>query len=163
MTWILARHGNTFENGRPVTMTGGYQDLALTGEGKSQAKIFGKMLQKRRWKPAAVYCSPLARTKDFAQVALHEAGWEASVIVEEVLREIDYGAWTGKTDDEIKREFGRRSWEAWQERSQWPLAAQWKPGEKKLIASIYDFSERLLAVHKTRQNVLIVSSSGVLR
>ncbi|MBI4668126.1 MAG: histidine phosphatase family protein [Elusimicrobia bacterium] len=163
MRLILARHGNTFKEGEKVTAVGAWQDLPLTEKGYEQARAFGKMLAAKNIAPDAVYCSPLKRTRDFLQEALRQAGIKLNPVEMEVLREIDYGLWTGKTDQEIQREFGFEAWRAWQEESRWPQNARWHPQETELIASIRNFTGELIASWPGDSAFILIGSSGVLR
>ncbi|MBI2070422.1 MAG: histidine phosphatase family protein [Elusimicrobia bacterium] len=163
MRLFLVRHGNTFNDGEKVVAVGARQDLPLTDKGRLQAKAFGQKLLREKIKPVAVFCSPLKRTKEFAQIALTEAELAVTPIVTETLREIDYGGWTGKTDESIQKEFGYESWRAWQEESRWPDNAGWKPTQQEVINSINELARTVAISGKRGQNVVLVGSNGVLR
>ncbi len=70
----------------------------LTKHGKQQAKSAGVWLGKGDGIPVSViYTSPLARTRQTAEAIAKETG--AKVIVDERLREVDFGEWEGKNVD----------------------------------------------------------------
>lgn len=67
MRLILARHGNTFAPGDKVVWAGSTNDLALVETGLKQAHAAADYLIQEKIVPTAIYCSPLQRTKKFAQ------------------------------------------------------------------------------------------------
>ncbi|MBI4063275.1 MAG: histidine phosphatase family protein [Elusimicrobia bacterium] len=163
MRLILARHGRTFKDTQKPVMIGVGQDMPLTDAGMQQARAFGQMLAARSIDPAAVYCSTLQRTREFARAAIEETKLRIKVQQTGVLNEIDYGLWCGKTDEEIIREFGSEPLRAWQEKSQWPQGAGWRPGEKELEILATEFAGHLVSQWPRETSVILVGSSGVLR
>jgi len=104
-TLYLIRHGQPqMREGK----TCGYaQDVPLSGEGRRQAEELEVWV---REKPiTAVYTSPALRCRQTAEIL---AAGRVPVRVEDGLAEVDTGAWTGLTFEEIKRrwpaEYDRR-------------------------------------------------------
>ena len=61
-TLIIARHGNTFEDGEPPRRVGARTDLPLTNKGRMQARAVGLWLKENKLMPDVVYSSTLQRT-----------------------------------------------------------------------------------------------------
>lgn len=162
MKLILARHGNTFDSGDKVVWLGGKQDLPLTETGLQQASAFGQALAEAQVKLAAVYAAPLQRTKQFAERAGSFVGLAGKVILDERLREIDYGNWAGLSDQEIGQRFGTDEIENWTKLSQWPTAAKFSPDLAQVIKETRDFVGDVFQKYP-KDNVLVVTSNGRLR
>jgi broad specificity phosphatase PhoE len=99
---VLLRHGETewSKAGRHTGRT----DVPLTDTGREQARAAGARLA--RYDFALVLVSPLARARETAELAgLHAA------VVDDDLREWDYGLVEGRTTKEIRAE--RPGWEIW--------------------------------------------------
>lgn len=89
MTFYLARHGQTEENLARIFQ--GHLPGRLTAEGQAQARALGTALQDIELD--AVVSSDLQRCVDTVRLALghRELPWEQT----SMLREIDWGSWTG--------------------------------------------------------------------
>jgi isoleucyl-tRNA synthetase/bisphosphoglycerate-dependent phosphoglycerate mutase len=88
------RHGESEGNLIPIYQ-GEEPGTDLTDAGKSQAKNTAKHFANEQIQ--TIYCSPLARTKQTAEVLAKELG--AEIIVDERLREVSFGEYEGKTVD----------------------------------------------------------------
>jgi broad specificity phosphatase PhoE len=93
------RHGET-ESSR-IDGFCGVTDMGLTPEGHRMAEEFAAAYESFPW--AAVFCSPLRRSKDTAAPLCEAAGLDLQL--RDGLEEIDFGRWEGKTPDEVKAEF----------------------------------------------------------
>jgi probable phosphoglycerate mutase len=98
----LVRHGETewSASGRHTGRT----DLPLTATGQEQARALRPLLE--RVDPALVLCSPRRRARDTAVLA----GLRVDAI-EPDLAEWDYGAYEGRTTEQIRDE--RPGWTLW--------------------------------------------------
>lgn len=95
---ILIRHGQTEWN--RVERFRGRADLPLNATGLAQAEATGHHVV-ARWKPVAVYSSPLSRAVKTAEaVARH---FELPVQVHPGLADIDYGAWQGLSPEKARQ------------------------------------------------------------
>ena len=94
MLLYLCRHAQTASSA--VDSFNGQRELPLTGHGKEQALKLGQRLSAVRW--AAVYRSPLGRTKETADLVA--PGIEAQVLPG--LIEINYGGWEGLTVEQAR-------------------------------------------------------------
>ena len=98
---VLVRHGET-EWSRSGQHTG-RTDIPLTAEGRSRAVLLGAPLAGRN---LAVWSSPLQRALETCRLA----GFDKPV-VDEDLREWDYGVYEGRTTAEIRET--DPSWSVW--------------------------------------------------
>ena len=92
-TVVLVRHGATewSEAGRHT----GWTDLPLNGDGLAQARILRQRLAGETF--TRVYSSPLQRARTTCVVA----GYGDDAVIDPDLREWNYGAYEGRTSDEI--------------------------------------------------------------
>jgi probable phosphoglycerate mutase len=149
---LLARHGETIYNVEGRWQ--GQSDSPLTERGRAQARELGRALADEP--VAAVYSSDLGRAADTAAevAAVHDL----AVVVDERLREINTGEWTGKGRNEIDAMWpgGLRAWASSPSRFLMP------GGE-----SIYAAQERSLAFFAERmpvhlgQTVVVISHGAV--
>jgi broad specificity phosphatase PhoE len=124
--FLLIRHGES--DGNAAGLFQGRQDCPLSALGRSQAAARGRAIAELirgprdvaevRNQDAVVFCSPLSRAKESAEIIAREAGL-APPRVETTLIELDTGAWTGRAWTEIRtqepetwRRFQGLSWEA---------------------------------------------------
>jgi broad specificity phosphatase PhoE len=96
---FLVRHGATTLSAED--RFAGSTDVDLSDEGRAQAAALGRRLA--REKLAAIYCSPLARTRETAALVAQPHGLAATV--RDGLREIDHGRWEQRRRSEVEREF----------------------------------------------------------
>jgi alpha-ribazole phosphatase len=155
MRWIWIRHGETEAN--RAKRYSGQLDEPLTEMGKRQAVRLSRQLAKKGLD--AIYASDLQRCVDTAQV-IAAAHPTLTVHATPALRECSFGAWEGKTYEELMRTD-----------AEW--VGKWldnpffhaPPGGETL----HDLDRRLLAwVRETEQRhqggtVCVVSHGGPLR
>ncbi|MBY6241372.1 histidine phosphatase family protein [Methylosinus sp. Sm6] len=164
MRLILARHGNTFGPNDEVRWIGARADPPLVDKGREQAEAIGRALASMTIDPARILTAPLARTLESARLAAAAGGYSSARIeIEPRLIEIDYGAWEGRTSDEIRATRGAREIDAWERDGLWPQDAGWSPSETQLRSRIAQTLSSLRAKHADSDTILVVSSSGVLR
>ena len=101
----LVRHGETewSAEGRHT----GRMDIPLTAHGRERALELGKFLAGTKF--AAVLCSPLRRARETCEIA----GFGGVAVVDEDLRERDYGIYEGRTTPEIQAEIP--GWSVWKD------------------------------------------------
>ena len=99
----LVRHGETqwSAEGRHTSRT----DLPLTERGRERAAALGKFLAGTKF--AAVLRSPMRRARETCEIA----GFGDVAVVDDGLREWDYGVYEGRTTDEIQAEIP--GWSVW--------------------------------------------------
>lgn len=92
--YILMRHGEAESNVKGIVQFD-TEGNRLTEKGKEQARDAARAL--RRERVDLIVCSPLARTRETADIVRRELGLpENAVMQDERLREIDFGAMNGK-------------------------------------------------------------------
>jgi probable phosphoglycerate mutase len=140
----LVRHGSTdwAETGRHTGRT----DIPLNETGRAQAVELGERLRGREF--AGVLTSPLSRAADTARLA----GFGDRAIVDDDLREWDYGDFEGKRTEEIRE--GHPGWTIWR--------GPWSRGET--IDEVAARADRVLArVREVDGDVLAFSHGHLLR
>lgn len=163
MKLILSRHGNTFEPGDKVVWVGRRTDLPLTGEGCRQAQDLGNTLCQSGVRLVGLYCGPLRRTREYAEIIAERIGGASLPIVDPSLAEIDYGAWEGFSSQEIIDQFGGEELDAWERSGAWPESPGWSPSEATLAHGVTTFVGQLPRTQREDSAVLAVTSNGVLR
>ncbi|WP_345591586.1 bifunctional RNase H/acid phosphatase [Streptomyces marokkonensis] len=101
-TFVLLRHGETPLTPQKRFSGSGGSDPSLSSVGREQAGKVAESLA-RRGTIQAVVASPLARTRETAGIVAARLGLE--VMVDEGLRETDFGAWEGLTFGEVRERY----------------------------------------------------------
>jgi probable phosphoglycerate mutase len=96
---LLARHGETDWNLERRWQ--GHADRPLTSTGRAQARALAALLDGGRLD--GVYSSDLARARETAELAV--ASFGLGVRLDERLREVDVGEWTGLTPAEVEARY----------------------------------------------------------
>jgi broad specificity phosphatase PhoE len=86
-------------------------DVPLSDLGRRQARALGRWIgrQPAEEQPTVLWCSPYVRAQESAQIALQEAGLDLPRVVDERLREREFGAWDGLTRRGIVAQFPQES------------------------------------------------------
>ncbi len=102
--WVV-RHGETewSANGRHTSRT----DIPLTDQGRMRAQKLGEYLKKVSFN--VVFVSPMQRARETCAIA----GFGQQAIVDDGLKEWDYGIYEGKTTSEIRKEIP--TWSVWKD------------------------------------------------
>ena len=163
MKLLLARHGNTFTSEMTPVFVGSANDLPLVEEGERQAQRFAEFCKLQVLPISAVYCGPLKRTRRFADIVCSQLGLSCSSIVDERLNELDYGGWSGKTNEQVATEFGDAALKNWNDHAVWPTASNWGASEESVVSAVKQYINDLCTRHDDDDVVLSVSSNGRLR
>jgi probable phosphoglycerate mutase len=160
---LFARHGNTFAPGDKAVWVGRETDLPLVASGLAQASALASALAEPGWRPDALYCASLKRTRRTAEIVAEILGL-AAPLVDQRLDELDYGAWAGRSNDEIigADPAAAAAMEAWNRRDQWPEQAGWVSRKDEVMAALADFAADCLSAGR-HSRPLVVSSNGILR
>lgn len=148
--WLI-RHGQTQWSaaGRHTGRT----DIPLTAEGEREADDLRPTVADLR--PGLVLASPSSRALETAR----RAGLDP--LTDPDLLEWDYGAWEGRTTDDIRAELGDPTWLIWDH----PVPPGQTPGEQ--VADVGARVDRVLArcapVLAAGQDCLLVAHAHVLR
>ena len=102
--WLI-RHGETAWSlsGAHTSRT----DLPLTDQGRARATRLREYLQGTTF--AKVLVSPMSRARETCEIA----GFGAQAVVDEGLREWDYGDAEGKTTPQLRAEYNDPAWGVW--------------------------------------------------
>lgn len=150
-TIVMVRHGETDWN--RDNRFQGHADPPLNEAGRAQALALAGSLDVT---PAALYASPLSRARETAEIVGLELGLE--VELDEDLREVDVGSWSGLTRDEVAERFpaGYRRWLEY--------GHGWEDGEtyealgRRVLASVHRIAER-----HPGERALAVTHGGPIR
>ncbi len=144
---VLARHGETewSRSGQHTSRT----DLALTPDGEEQARALGRALAGRRF--GLVLTSPMRRARRTAELA----GYGDVAVVDDDLREWDYGAFEGRTTDEIRGEVP--GWTIWSH----PVVGGETGAE--VAARVDRVLARVRAVHRRGEDAIVFGHGHCLR
>ena len=148
------RHGETTSN-----QTGTYcgrLDVDLTESGYQMADQFAEAYQELPW--TAIFASPLHRTMATATPLSERIGMP--IQRREGLKEIAYGAWEGKTPEEVNHEF-HDDYVRWLADPGWNAPS----GGEKGIDIARRSSEVLEEIEQTfnKGNILVVSHKSTIR
>jgi len=164
MHLILVRHGNTFGPQDKVVWVGARTDLDLVEKGREQAAAVAAGLATSGLRPSRIYAGPLKRTRQTADIIAADRGLEADkIVISDDLREIDYGSWEARSNDEIRAEVGDQVIDDWQKRSIWPDGCGWQPDEAGVITGWKRLLVRIRKENEGDSIVLVVSSNGIFR
>lgn len=161
MRVIFARHGNTFAPGETPVWVGAKEDLPLVPKGLEQARALRDSLKERGFAPARIISGPLQRTWVAAMIVAEGVDQPVSIEIDLRLREIDYGSWGGRSDDEIAEKYGAEAIELWRQDGIVPETADWSPSQDELRLAVSDFVDGL--IESAGDDVVVVTSNGILR
>jgi probable phosphomutase (TIGR03848 family) len=153
-TILLVRHGTTATTGS--ILPGRAPGLHLSEKGQGQAEEIAARLQEMPHKPAAIYMSPLERTKETAQPIAKAL--RLRPIIDRGLLECDFGTWTGKRLATLSR---RPEWRAVQNA---PSTFRFPEGESfsEMQQRIWTALERIAKRHRNR-SVVVVSHADPIK
>ena len=150
------RHGQT-PSSRDDSFCGSGLDPELTPEGARMAQAFADAYRTTAW--AAVYTSPLRRTVATARPLCGALGLEPEL--RDDLKEIGYGAWEGKSKEEVERAH-RADYVAWLADPAWHA-----PTGGELAAAVARRAQRAVEEIWGRYgetgDVLVVSHKATIR
>jgi broad specificity phosphatase PhoE len=160
---VLARHGNTFEPDQKVVWVGSRNDLSLSARGLEQAQELADACKENHITFDTIVSGPLRRTRDYAKIVKDSLSLGVTPQIDECLNEIDYGSWSGLSDQEVIERFGEHDFKAWNQKGIWPKSADWGDTPDKIISEIKDFCASLTPALTSGRNVLAVTSNGRLK
>ncbi len=151
---ILVRHGHV--EGIAPQRFRGRTDVPLTEEGRRQALAVAECVA-ARWRPVAVYTSPLQRCVRTGREIAAAAATDSAVLSE--LIDLDYGDWQWRTYAEVRLEWPEL-FELWLAA---PHLVRFPHGEslQELVARMADVLRMVLERHATDTVVLVGHDSGI--
>jgi broad specificity phosphatase PhoE len=154
LTLYLLRHGETI-----YSQTGGYcgaLEIDLTPEGLEMAESFAITYQTLLW--SAIYTSPMQRTLATVHPLCSRIGLEP--ILRDGLKEIRYGAWEGKTSEEVRKHYPVE-YEHWMTEPAWNRPTDGETGMEVASRAAQVIAE--IEANYPEGNVLVVSHKATLR
>jgi broad specificity phosphatase PhoE len=151
-TILLARHGESDWNA--ANRFQGHSDRPLTDLGRRQAEALAELVAQEN--VDAIYSSPLIRALETARIVAARTG--LPVVEEGDLREVDTGAWSGLSREEVQRRFPE-GFERWVSGG-----AGWEDGEtyEEMAARTLRAVNRIAEAHPGGR-ILVVSHGGPIR
>jgi probable phosphoglycerate mutase len=150
----LVRHGATQLTAED--RFSGAVGVDLSDEGRAQVERLAVRL--RDLKLTALYCSPLSRTRDTAEILGRPHG--LTPILRDGLKEISHGAWEGLTRREVEERFPGE-YEAW-EADPFTYAPQGGESGVSVLARALPVVREIVSTHPGG-SVLVVSHKATLR
>lgn len=153
-TLFLVRHGETKWNS--LGKYQGCKDIELAEEGISQAKLLKERVENSF---DHIYTSPLKRAFDTANIICSDINIKP--IVEESMREINFGEWEGLTKEEIKKLYP----EIYNKWTTDELTAPFCGGDSSIKFASIRAKEGILNLVSKHKNerIMIVSHGGIIK
>jgi ribonuclease H / adenosylcobalamin/alpha-ribazole phosphatase len=147
----LLRHG---ERASGRVLAGRMPGIGLTERGRDDVAAVAERLAADGI--AAIYSSPLQRTRESAEIVAARLG--LPIVFRDELIELDFGEWTGKTFDEIRTDPRWPSWNTRRSLSTIPGGETMREVQRRVV-------EALLEIHQKHPDdaVLVVSHGDVIR
>lgn len=150
MTIYIVRHGQTEENLSRILQ--GHMPGTLTEQGKEQAAIAADILAKNGVDFKCIVSSDLKRAMDSAQIIAHKLN--LPIIPMEILRERDWGKWTGMTIAEATDRFRKHG--------KWKFPAGTTETEEGIYNRAGEALARLQELYKD-DNIIVVTHGQFAR
>ena len=147
----LLRHGER-EQGR--VLIGRMPGVGLTTRGRAEIAAVAERLAGDG--VAAIYASPLQRTRESAEILGARLG--LPIEFRDDLIELDFGEWTGATFDSIRADPRWQAWSAQRSLSRIPGGESMREVQQRAVEAVLDINERHLG-----ETVVLVSHGDVIR
>lgn len=151
---ILVRHGATALTAED--RFAGSTEVDLSVEGRRQVTLLAERL--RDLDIEAVYASPMQRTRETAHILATPHG--LTPIVQDALREIDYGRWEGLTRAQVAQRFPDE-YQMWAE-DPFTIAPAGGEAGVNVLSRALPVVRRIVEAHRHR-TVVVVSHKGTNR
>lgn len=151
-TILLVRHGVTDATGSRL---GGHTDASLNQRGRDQAERVAEDLAEHAI--AAVYTSPIVRTRETAAIVARPHGLFPSTA--RGLVEVDYGDWTDRPLEELREESLWSTIQRAPSRVTFPGGGTIRGMQAAAVAAIEAIADR----HDDREVVVAVSHADVIK
>lgn len=163
MQIIIARHGETMEEGKEHFFCGTRHDVPLVERGGKQAETLAAALKKGNVQPTVVCCGTLQRHRRYAEIIMEHTDIPGEPIIDERLNEIDFGDWSGRTHKEVAKKYGEAALKNWYEKGDWPTNAGWQPEKPVLAQHIEEFMASVDQFGEKDDTILIITSGATLQ
>ncbi len=105
---------------------------------------------------AAIYSSPLQRTRESAEIVATRLG--LGIEFRDDVIELDFGEWTGATFDSIRADPRWQAWRTHRSLAALPGGETMRQVQSRMVEALLDISER-----HVNQSVVVVSHGDVIR
>lgn len=156
MDWYFIRHGEIASNLKKVYS--GRSDEELTQAGRMQVKAACQELVDLDIN--GIFCSPLVRTRQTAEIILDELGLEIPVHIDESFNELKMGPWEGMAESEVEKQYPE-AWALWN-RSPADLALNGRETLQQLQSRVLQGIRRIEDEYQY-EAVLVVSHVAIIR
>ena len=148
----LLRHGEHGLLGK--VLAGRMPGVGMTERGR--AEIASQAERLAREAIAAIYASPLQRTRESAEVIAARLG--LPIEFRDDLLELDFGEWTGATFDSIRADPRWQAWSTQRSLAAIPGGESMRAVQQRIVAAMLELNERHL--HET---IVLVTHGDVIR
>jgi broad specificity phosphatase PhoE len=148
----LLRHGEHGLLGR--ALAGRMPGVGMTERGRAEIAAQAERLAGE--KIAAIYASPLQRTRETAEIVAERLG--LPIGFRDDLIELDFGEWTGATFDSIRADPRWQAWSTQRSLATIPGGESMRAVQQRVVAAIVELNERHLD-----ETVVLVSHGDVIR
>jgi probable phosphomutase (TIGR03848 family) len=148
----LLRHGER-SSGR--VLAGRMPGIGLTEHGRAEIAAVAERLVGQGI--AAIYSSPLQRTRESAEIVVARLG--LPIELRDDLIELDFGEWTGSTFDQIRTD---PRWPAWQSQrsiARIPGGESMREVQRRVVEALMETRQR----HDPGATIVLVSHGDVIR
>jgi broad specificity phosphatase PhoE len=147
----LLRHG---ERAEARVCAGRMPGIGLTDRGQAEIAAVAERLA--REKIAAVYSSPLQRTRESAEIVAARLG--LGIEFRDDLIELDFGEWTGATFDAIRADPRWPAWRTHRSIARIPGGESMRQVQRRIVEALMELGE-----HHPDATVAVVSHGDVIR
>src|SRR3954453_11706267 len=148
----LLRHGQHDLGGG--VLAGRMPGVGLTERGRAEIAAAAERLAGE--KIAAIYASPLQRTRESAEIVSARLG--LPIEFRDDLLELDFGEWTGATFDAIRADPRWQAWSTQRSLAAIPGGESMRAVQQRIVAAMIELNERHL--HET---IVLASHGDVIR
>jgi probable phosphomutase (TIGR03848 family) len=148
----LLRHGEHNVQGK--ICAGRMPGVVLSERGRAEAEAAARRLA--GLDITAIYASPLERTRETAEIVGRHLSLPATILND--LAELDFGEWTGKTFDEVRKDPRWPAWASHRSLSCIPGGETMREVQRRVVEAIMEMREQ----HPS-EAVVVVSHGDVIR
>ena len=148
----LLRHGEHNVQGK--ICAGRMAGVVLSEKGRAEAEATARRLAGLGI--AAIYASPLERTRQTAEIVGRQLSLPVNILDD--LAELDFGEWTGKTFDEVRKDPRWPMWATHRSLSCIPGGETMRQVQRRVVEAIMEMREQ-----HPDEAVVVVSHGDVIR
>ena len=156
MRLVFVRHAQSVANAKGRWQ--GRLEFDLSPEGREQARRLSNRFQEESFQPTHIYSSPQKRTAETAKVV--GRAWSVPIEFWDDLKEIDVGAFSGLTWDEIADKYPGVA-EEFQRMRRWSVVPGAEPVQER-IARARRVIRAVVHRHSDNDTLLIITHGGIL-